>query len=41
MSTKTVPEWRQALDKSTGKFYYYNKRTKETTWNPPPTFKVI
>ena len=31
-------EWRKCLSKSTGKPYYYNVRTKESTYERPPGF---
>eukprot|EP00808_Paulinella_micropora_P008215 g72153.t1 len=32
-------EWRSVVDKNTGVPYYYNKRTKETTWIMPEEMK--
>jgi hypothetical protein len=32
--------WVEVQDKSTGKAYYYNKRTRETTWSRPSEFVV-
>jgi hypothetical protein len=29
-------DWRSAVDSTSGKTYYWNKRTKETTWHIPP-----
>eukprot|EP00438_Fugacium_kawagutii_P036517 Skav217608 [mRNA] locus=scaffold2172:225599:227653:+ [translate_table: standard] len=29
------PDWTEHKDPATGKAYYYNKATKETTWNQP------
>jgi len=29
------PEWKSAVDPSSGDTYYYNVRTKETTWDKP------
>jgi hypothetical protein len=29
------PNWKQASDPSTGKTYYYNKKSKETRWTRP------
>lgn len=29
-------EWQRATDPTSGKPYYYNTRTKETSWAPPP-----
>lgn len=34
-------EWRKTLDKASGKSYYYNKNTKETTWTMPPAYKEM
>jgi len=32
-------EWATANDKH-GRVYYYNKRTRETRWDPPPSLVV-
>ena len=29
------PGWKQAVDKSSGRSYFYNKSTNETSWEPP------
>ena len=31
--------WRKVKDKSSGKDYYYNTKTKKTSWNAPAGFK--
>jgi hypothetical protein len=31
--------WVATLDKATGKYYYYNKKTRVTTWTRPPGVK--
>lgn len=31
----TVKYWKVTLDSTTGKTYYYNKKTKEVTWSNP------
>lgn len=37
LTANAKPLWRQVLDKSSGKPYWYNRQTKETTWvNPFP-----
>lgn len=33
MSSKNDSDWRTAKDPKTGREYYYNRITKETTWN--------
>lgn len=35
----TVKYWRATLDASTGKTYYFNKKTKMVTWTKPEGFK--
>ena len=30
------PDWKQVVDEQSGKSYYYNRRTRETTWSTPP-----
>jgi len=32
-----VPEWTELTDEASGKTYYWNERTGETTWVPPPS----
>ena len=32
-------EWVEKLDASSGNYYYYNRSTKETTWDKPEKFK--
>jgi hypothetical protein len=32
------PTWRQFVDPKSGKPYYVNRQTRETTWTPPPGF---
>lgn len=32
-------EWRAAFDENSGFVYFYNKKTKETTWKKPANFK--
>jgi len=39
LSAITANEWRSAKDYSTGKTYFYNKRTKEVRWEAPDGFE--
>ena len=32
-------EWRAVADKTTGRYYFYNRATKETVWEKPGNFK--
>jgi hypothetical protein len=32
-------EWRAAFDENSGFIYFYNRRTRETTWTKPANFK--
>ena len=34
------PTWRAVLDAESGDFYYYNRRTRETTWDRPEGAEV-
>merc|ERR1711964_236748 len=34
-ATVLPPDWEQAGDPQTGKTYYYNKRTRASTWTKP------
>ena len=40
-NVKEKPIWREAIDKSSGKPYWYHRITKETTWTKPLTFNQI
>jgi hypothetical protein len=35
------PQWREVVDRSTGRKYYYNEVTKETSWEQPPQFLPV
>jgi hypothetical protein len=35
---ETTPAWKVAVDPKTGRAYYYNRHTRETTWSTPPDF---
>jgi len=34
-SPKLPPDWAEVKDPKSGKVYYYNKKTKKTSWTPP------
>ena len=36
---KPKDEWVEKLDANSGNYYYYNRTTKETTWDKPADFK--
>jgi len=38
LSEITATKWKSAIDKVTGKTYYYNNLTKEVTWEAPAGF---
>jgi len=31
--------WQKVLDEESGEYFYYNSKTQQTTWDPPPGFK--
>ena len=31
-----LPGWKEAMHKESGRVYYYNKKTKATSWHMPP-----
>jgi hypothetical protein len=35
---ETTPVWKTAVDPNTGRSYYYDRLTRDTTWTPPPVF---
>lgn len=38
---KPKDEWVEKLDANSGNYYYYNRTTKETTWDKPADFKPV
>mmetsp|Transcript_32337 Transcript_32337/g.46907 ORF Transcript_32337/g.46907 Transcript_32337/m.46907 type:complete len:110 (+) Transcript_32337:204-533(+) len=34
--SSSAAEWREAVDAKTGRVYYYNMATRQTSWAPPP-----
>eukprot|EP00934_Nitzschia_sp_Nitz4_P008927 Nitzschia sp. Nitz4//NODE_159_length_47236_cov_74.723851//33012//34610//NITZ4_additional_000012-RA//1//CDS//3329531755//8917//frame0 len=38
---KKKPMWKEVIDQSTGKKYYYHRKTGETTWAPPQNEDIV
>lgn len=38
---KKKPLWKAVVDQSTGKTYYYHRKTRETTWQKPPDEDIV